>query len=133
MNENVVFTGPILCKQCSTTVVWARSRSGKNILMDFRPSPLGEFCIVGVDHPYQIVAKLTNPPSGAKRYMCHFDTCTNRRRRPSYRRTLNAQQKDFKKAWDNKAYQAARTNKNAAPIAKPYKRRHTNAYLKGNS
>ena len=90
-----VMTGPIVCKRCNATVTWARSRKGSPILMDFRPVDKGEYCIVGVDHPYRIVAKLAMPPTGALRYMCHFDTCANPnpryfRSRPGPRRKKSA-------------------------------------------
>lgn len=102
-------TGPFPCQRCHKTVTWARSRAGRRILMDFHPAPLGDYCIVGTDHPYRIVAKLQNKPEGAKRYMCHFDTCPNdsfRRRRPTNaaRKAMNAR---FKREWDKRALEAA--------------------------
>jgi hypothetical protein len=74
--------------------------------MDFRPVPAGEYYIVGVDHPYRIVAKLVNPPAEAKRYTCHFDTCRYRRARKNpnrFRRVLSESDATFKRAWDARA------------------------------
>jgi hypothetical protein len=109
-SDAFVMTGPIQCRRCHATVTWARSRKGSAILMDFRPVPLGEYCIVGIDHPYRIVAKLANPPAQALRYMCHFDTCPYRRARRNpnrYRRTLSEADASFKREWDERARKAA--------------------------
>ncbi len=105
--DDVVMTGPIPCRRCHATVTWARTRKGARILMDFRPVDRGEWCIVGIDHPYRIMAKLSETPSKAARYMCHFDTCANpnpyyRKRTEHYQRNRKANAA-FKHEWDKRA------------------------------
>lgn len=75
--------------------------------MDFRPVPLGEWCIVGIDHPYRVMSKLSSIPVGANRYMCHFDTCTNPN--PYYRKHREHRRANaaFKREWDARALKAA--------------------------
>ena len=79
--------------------------------MDFRAVPLGDYCIVGINHPHLIVGKLTYIPEGAARFMCHFDTCINKRprRNPNrFRRTLNEADAQFKRDWDKRARHKSR-------------------------
>ena len=98
---------PQPCSRCGSTVAWARTASGKNILMDFHPAPLGDFVVVGTDdagHP--TVAKMRVMAPGEPRFMCHFDTCTNaraKRKAHRYRRRLTPAQQEFKDAWDARA------------------------------
>lgn len=111
LNVEQFFVGPRSCPKCGATVVWARTRTGKSILMDFRPVPLGDFCIVGLDPPERIVAKLHPVPEGASRFMCHFDTCAKKRpyRRPYRYRPSNLDYSDelFKQRWDARAKRAS--------------------------
>ena len=99
---------PIICRKCGATVAWAKTRSGKSILMDHMSVPMGQFTIVGEVRDDTIVAKLSYRPPGSARFMTHFVTCPDRRparsRNPNkYRRDLSPRDAAFKKNWDTRA------------------------------
>jgi hypothetical protein len=101
---------PQVCSRCGATVAWARTNAGKNILMDFRPAPLGEFVVVGQVDSHCVVAKCRVVAEAEPRFMCHWDTCANARpRRPkrSYRRRLSPEDAKFKRDWDRRARASA--------------------------
>jgi hypothetical protein len=100
---------PFVCRRCNDTVTYARTRSGKNILMDHRQSPSGKFAVVGRLGHEAIVAKLENMPFGAARYSCHWDHCKSRRQRsaPRATRPLNPAELEFKQRFDARAKRGA--------------------------
>jgi hypothetical protein len=85
---------PELCSRCDQTVAKAKTRSGKTILMDFHPSQLGTFVIIGESGPDLVVAKIASkldPTDERPRFSCHWSHCKlgNTRRRNYGRPMVN--------------------------------------------
>jgi hypothetical protein len=81
---------PELCRRCDRTVAWARSLSGKRILMDFYPAASGRYVIVRTVDGFCVVRRLAHatPNPELTRFTCHFDTCPKRKRQRPTKRTM---------------------------------------------
>lgn len=82
---------PELCGRCDQTVAAATTKAGKRILMDFHPSQLGRFVIVGERDGRVVVAaaaRFLSPEDERPRFSCHWDHCRGHARasRRSYGR-----------------------------------------------
>ncbi len=69
---------PAICNRCDQTVTKARTRLGKWILLDFHPTQLGKYVIVGEDQGHAVVAQVArhlSPDDARARYQCHWDHC----------------------------------------------------------
>lgn len=62
------------CKSCGAEIVWVKTRSGKRMPLDARPTPNGNLEIDLADCVYFVTPDLN---AAGKRYTSHFATCPN--------------------------------------------------------